>query len=195
VLNNHLAEHEIEKLVILSFNPEENANKVEHIAECEVCKKKYDYFVSFYKTLEQELSKGDNYRIESLLKNNLRERIFELTYYEPKANYFPTYEKENNLVLAAKSKNIPTIRFQKQAVFINEQENMMIRIMYDVNERKYLLFMHSETEGTNEKFNVKFISSVGSFLNVPVENCKAELPLSEAPDWSKVKIFVNQIES
>ena len=195
MLNNHLAEHEIEKLVILSFNPEENANKVEHIAECEVCKKIYDYFVSFYKTLDQELSKGDNSRIEALLKNNLRERIFELTYYEPKANYFPTYEKENNLVLAAKSKNTPTIRFQKQAVFINEQENRMIRILYDANERKFLLFLHCETEGTNEKYNVKFILSDGRFFNIKVENYNAELPLSEAPDWSKVKIFVNQIES
>lgn len=195
MLTNHLTEQEIEKLVIMNFKIEGNSNSVQHISECEVCKKKHDYFISFYKTLDQELSKGDNSRIESLLKNNLGEKIFELTYYEPKANYFPTYEKENSLVLAAKSKNTPAIRFQKKAVFINEQENMMIRILYDVNERKFLLFLHSETEGTNKKFNVKYISSDGSFFNVKVENYKAELPLSEAPEWSKVKLFVNQIEN
>lgn len=186
----HLTDYDIEKMAIEVVQCELNIDN-SHILQCSKCRNKLDYYIDFYLNLESELNKESHKDIDQLLKKSEYKNNHELKYYTQKYDDKILNTENGSIILAAKSdSNIS--RFTKQAVYLSDSGELMVRILKDNTTHKYILFILTNIKC---RFLCELWLSDGSIIDLgDSKNNKIEFELTNSISWEKTKVLLKEFD-
>ena len=189
----HINELELEKAAINNSEDGDIPDSIRlHLTDCKQCSNKYNYFIEYYKTLNNELSLPAESEIDSFIKTKLEREPVQLYLYNPKASESELHNTHGNIVLAAKTNDAKSARFTTEAVFVDSVGTWMIRVMKDQEDDSFLIYLLNEKSILLDYQTIEFISEDGKSTKIKTnERGFSTVPFQSNINWEKVKFNIN----
>lgn len=190
-MNNHYSENEIEALARSILESPEKVDTHTHLSECAVCREKYEYMLTFYRALSEELEKPADLALMKLLGVLAGSDTVVLVPFRAKTSPENLGLTPGLTVLAAQEKSGPEERFTAVATFASDNPKTLLRVVEDKDVGIVTVYVLSEDSKMGKRNEIVAFDTRGHSIRMRTNDLGfVRMKPGQGIDWASARVAI-----